>query len=80
MLKKPIIVSENVGAKYMVKEDKNGYIFENENSESLKKTIEKIIENKNKLNEMGEISRKMYEDYASFEFHKQELQKLITLL
>ena len=82
MLKKPIIVSENVGAKYMVKTDagnENGYIVPTEDSEALKQAIEKLIENKNNLPKMGEVSRKMYEDYASFGYHIGELQQLIEM-
>jgi len=84
MLKKPIIVSENVGAKYMVQTkteeencNGNGYIVPTEDSDALKKAIEKLIENKKDLPKMGECSRKMYEQYASFDYHINELQQLI---
>lgn len=79
MLKKPVIVSENVGAKYMVKEGENGYIVKTGDSESLKEAIEKIILNKNGLSIMGEISRIQYQKFASFENHLKELQKIIDL-
>lgn len=79
MLKKPVIVSENVGAKYMVQDGENGYIVQTANSEQFKNAIEKIIFNKNNLPQMGELSRKQYENLATFEKHIEELQKLIDL-
>lgn len=79
MLKKPVIVSKNVGAKYMVKEGENGYIVQTANSEQFKNAIAKIIFNKNKLTQMGEISRKQYENLATFDKHIEELQKLIKM-
>lgn len=79
MLKKPVILSENVGAKYMVLDGENGYVVQTANSEQLKNAIQKIILNKNHLPQMGEISRKQYEKLATFEKHIEELQKLIDL-
>lgn len=79
MLQKPIIVSENVGAKYMVIEGENGHVFPTENSDSLKEAIENMIKNKEKLLNMGKISREQYEKFATSEKHLEELQKLIDL-
>lgn len=79
MLKKPVILSENVGAKYMIQEGENGYIVQTANSEQFKNAIEKTILNKNNLPQMGETSRKQYEKLATFEKHIEELQKLIDL-
>lgn len=79
MLKKPVIVSENVGAKYMIKEGENGYVVQTANSEQFKNAIEKIILNKDNLTKMGEVSRKQYEELATFDKHIEELQKLIEL-
>lgn len=84
MLKKPIIVSENVGAKYMVKDknlldEGNGYVFPTNDSEKLKEAIEKLIINKDNLVKLGEVSRMMYEKFASFENHINELNQIIDL-
>jgi len=79
MLKKPVIVSENVGAKYMVKNGENGYIVPTENSDRLKEAMEKLIINKNGLSKMGEISREQYEKFANFDKHMEELQKIVEL-
>lgn len=79
MLKKPIATSENVGAKYMVKQGENGYVFETSNPKALKEVLIKFIEDKEKLVQMGEISRQMYEKYASYENYTKELQKIINL-
>lgn len=77
MLKKPIIISENVGAKYMIKENENGYIVKTEDGTALKNAIQNIVDNKENLQTMGEISRSLYEEKASFELFKSELEKLI---
>lgn len=79
MLKKPIILSENVGASYMVKEGENGFILPTGDSDAMKVALEKLIDNKSQLPEMGEISRQMYEKFATFENHQQELKKIIDL-
>lgn len=79
MLKKPVIVSENVGAKYMIKDGENGYVVQTANSEQFKNAIVKMILNKDNLKQMGEISRKQYEELATFDKHIGELQKLIEL-
>lgn len=77
MLKKPIIISENVGANYMLKEEQNGYIVKTEDPKDLADAIKKIIDNKDDLEKMGEISRLLYEEKASIEMFKKELQKII---
>jgi len=79
MLKKPIILSENVGAGYMVKEGENGFILPTADSDALKAAIEKLIDNKSELQKMGEVSRQMYEEFATFENHQKELKKIIDL-
>lgn len=79
MLKKPIIISENVGAKYMLKNGENGYIVKTDDSDDLKDAIVKIIDNKNKIEDMGNLSRLMYEQNASFELFDSEMQKITML-
>lgn len=66
MLSKPLIVSDKVGAKYMLN-DKNGIIFKYDDIQALKDSLIYMIDNKDSLTEMGKYSRKMYEQLATKE-------------
>lgn len=48
----PVILSENVGASYLVKQNKTGYIFSN--GKELEKKLEEIIENPSKIEEWNQ--------------------------
>lgn len=76
MLSKPVILTENVGAKYMINDGINGYIVKTNNSESLKTAIEKIIDSKENLENMGKFSRKMYEEYANENILENNIKKI----
>lgn len=78
MLSKPLILTENVGAKYMVRGD-NGYIVKTGDSDSLKDAIEKMIDRKDQLKDMGKRSRAYYEKMASFDTYRTEMAKLFLL-
>lgn len=75
MLSKPLIVTENVGAKYIVNHS-NGRIIKTGNVESLKKAIIEMVDTKNSLAEMGQVSRQNYEKKASMDFYKKQLESL----
>ena len=77
MLSKPLIVTQNVGAKYIV-DEKNGIIVQTGDVESLKNAIQKLVDEKLNLKEMGSYSRKKYIELASMEFYKKQLQKLYS--
>lgn len=79
MLSKPIVLSENVGGKYMVKEGENGFVIPTEDSDALREKIEFFIDNKGKLSQMGQVSREMYEKFASNELQLEEFKKIINL-
>lgn len=74
MLSKPLIVTENVGAKYIVKPD-NGIIVKTDDVDTLSDALAYFIKNKNKINEMGKRSRVYYDEFASIDSHKRELEK-----
>lgn len=78
MLSKPLIVTENVGAKYMI-EGGNGYIVRTNDVEDLKKAMMRMIEQKSELKEMGDRSRENYNKYASMSNHIQDLEKIYSL-
>lgn len=64
MMGKPVIISESVGAKYMVS-DKNGWIINNDDSYALRILMESIIDKKYDLKSMGLCARMSYMDYAT---------------
>lgn len=78
MLSKPLIVTENVGAKYIVSEE-NGYIAETGDAESLMAAMMRMIDRKEELNAMGEASRRAYEAHAGMEAYTKDMQKLYHL-
>ncbi len=78
MLSKPLIVTENTGAKYIVEND-NGYIVETGNVESLKTAMMKLIDAKDKLYEMGKISRINYEKFGSMKTYEENLKDLYAM-
>lgn len=79
MLSKPLIVTENVGAKYIVSGG-NGYIVGTENVESLKEVLMAAIDNKEKLSKMGEISRNNYVEMASMEAYVGSMKQMCSLV
>ena len=56
----PIISTDTGGSKELVKE--NGFLVEKENSENLRKILEKFEKNKKLISKKGDISRKMAEE------------------
>ncbi len=78
MLSKPLIVTENVGAKYMVHDD-NGIVVKTADVDSLKNALMKMIDSKNQLYHMGVSSRKYYETLASMESYTRDMEKLFLM-
>ena len=78
MLSKPLIVTENVGAKYIVS-DQNGVIVKTNDVESLSNAMIKMIDDKDKLSSMGRQSRLMYEKEAGMKAYTKELKTLFDL-
>ena len=72
MLSKPLIVTENVGAKYMI-DGGNGKIVKTEDVESLRNAMIYMIDHRDELESMGIQSRKNYESMASIDSYKKDL-------
>lgn len=77
MLSRPLIVTENVGAKYMV-DDANGLIVKTADVEDLKNGLMRMIDARSELGRMGEASRSKYDKYASEEIFRSSLQNIIA--
>lgn len=75
MLSKPLIVTANVGAKYMV-DANNGLVVPSGNVEAMKQALMRMIDCKGHLQAMGMASRRHYEKRASMEGHKTALARL----
>ena len=78
MLSKPLIVTENVGAKYIVGSE-NGKIAQTGDVSSLRDAMMFMIDNRNKLEEMGRASRENYEKMASMDSYTRDMQKLFAM-
>lgn len=76
MLGKPIIVSENVGAKYIVS-DNNGWIVETGNENALTEVYKQIVEHPEKLEVMGKNSREAYLSKATIEIYNKNIVKMV---
>lgn len=77
MYGKVLIATQNTGANYLVKENKNGYIVETGSEKSLYNAMEKIIKNRNSLDEMKKYSRQQYLEYGTTEREEQEVLKML---
>ena len=64
MLAKPLLVTENVGAKYLV-DRKNGWVVETANAGALSMALRDALSHRAELTEMGRVSRERYEKLAS---------------
>lgn len=78
MLSKPLIVTENVGAKYMV-DERNGYIVDTGDADSLRNTMMSMIERRDQLEEMGKNSRIAYEQKAGMNAYTRSMRELYAL-
>lgn len=77
MLAKPLIVTENVGAKYVVDEGKNGFIVETGNVEALMCALRYFVDNSGRLLEMGQYSRKVYLERANMQKYTEDIKALV---
>ncbi len=74
---KPLIVTENVGAKYMVTPD-NGYVVQTSSAQSLADALIKMLDkSQNELESMGKKSREMYDEFASMSFYEKSILKMV---
>lgn len=76
MLAKPLIVTENVGAKYLVN-DSNGIIVKTANVSELATAMMFMIDNASALYEMGQKSRELYEEKASYSHFRKEVEDML---
>ncbi|MDY3113559.1 MAG: HAD-IA family hydrolase [Helicobacter sp.] len=75
MCAKPMIISKNVGTKYIAQNA--GYIVEENSVESLKEAMLEAFYNKQKLEKMGENARENYLKTSTFEVYVSNVKKII---
>lgn len=76
MLSKPLIVTDRVGAKYIVGAD-NGWIVPSGDVYALRDAIVSAVDSRERLAEMGAKSRVAYEECASMKVHTEETLEMI---
>lgn len=73
---KPVIISDQVGAKYLLT-DQSGWIFDINCIDELKILLEDISNEKYDLTKFGELAKKQYDQYVSKEKYSEELVALV---
>lgn len=77
MMGKPLLLSENVGAKYLLTYS-NGWIVKTDSEEALTRVFSEIIQLGNeRLHEMGQGSRKAYLETSTFDIYKANVKKAV---
>lgn len=79
MMGKPIIVSQNVGAKYLISEQ-NGWILSQNTPDELALLLESIIDNNYDLDSMGHQSRRRYLEMATKEEYENNIDSVVKFL
>ncbi len=76
MLSRPLVVTENVGAKYMVGPE-NGLVVATGDVEALRAALMRMIDNRDRLAAMGEASRRLYEQKASIRSYARDIVQMV---
>lgn len=74
--RKPVIISNQVGAKYLLT-DKSGWIFDINSVDELKTLLEDIANKEYDLKKFGEVAKKQYGKYVSKEKYREQLLILV---
>lgn len=80
MLSKPLIISRNVGASYLVEDSKNGFIVQTSDSNALAAKMKYFIDNKEKIPSMGKKCRQKYLQTSTPKIYEQNIIQLIANL
>ena len=77
MLAKPLILSMNIGAKYVLSEE-NGWLIRSGNVEALAEAFTEAISSKDQLMEMGMISRKKYLETSTRDIYEKNILQMVS--
>lgn len=78
MLAKPLILSKNIGAAYLIEESKSGWFFDTDNTESLSNVLKTVYGCKDNLIQMGLSARKSYEATSTFEEYRKNIIAMVN--
>lgn len=73
----PCLVSDSIGTSSYISEE-NGIIFENENCEMLAEKISWVVNNPERIVDMGKNARKVYEEFFSIEVLNNNVKKIMN--
>ncbi|EAL9091145.1 glycosyltransferase, partial [Campylobacter jejuni] len=76
MMSKPLILTENIGAKYILDEN-SGWLVKTGSVDSLKNAFIQAYKNKNKLDAMGANSRNNYLQTSTYEIYEKNILKMV---
>ncbi len=76
----PVIVSDNTGAKDLIKEGHNGFIVETRNVNELSEKIEYLYKNPKKIKEMGNNAFETIQNNYTWEAYGNRWQKILNKL
>jgi len=77
MMGKPLIVTENVGAKYLINNYLNGWIVKTEDEESLRRAFMEAIDKSDCLEAKGAASRIEYLKTSTYEIFEKNLFEMV---
>jgi glycosyltransferase involved in cell wall biosynthesis len=72
----PVLTTIYNGARELIREGENGYIFDSANIQDIKKVLVKVYKNRDKLKEMGSVSLEIIKDYS----HEKVMKNLKIIL
>lgn len=75
----PVICSDKNGTACYVEEGKNGYLFQDNNLQSLKERILRLLENPEEVKSMGKESYRLIMEKYQFEQYYEKIQKIVTV-
>lgn len=78
MLENVCLCSDQTGTSYYIKDRENGFVFKSGDIQELTDKISYIIENKNKLSEIGKKGRKIYEKNFEMSIFERNILKLLS--
>lgn len=77
MMSRVVICSKNTAFNGLIEDGKNGFLFESGNQEELYQHVCNVIENKNRLEQIGENARKLYEDTFTDDIFNKNFRNVI---
>jgi len=77
MLSKIAICSDKTGASYFIQNGESGFVIKNEDYMDLSSKMMYVIDNYDRMDEMREKGRKIYEQYFRMDIFKNNVRKLV---